>query len=194
MIADKLLQRGDYSYCSNAPVNYVDEEGTFSLEAGLRQIEQKVKDIVKTIGAEVQLIVNCLKAKTMLAIIAVKQNRYLTDIPCYGADMALFSGVADRYIWFYHQVNHEAPMDYKAKHRHPWWAMGDDTLQFRGGLITLEDYGNINYGYVGKALDIPGWILYAGGGYAAFTGYGAKSGRIDYFLMTKETITILHME
>ena len=79
------------------------------------------------------------------------------------------------------QVNHEAPMDYKAKHRHPWWAMGDDTLQFRGGLITLEDYGNINYGYVGKALDIPGWILYAGGGYAAFTGYGAKSGRIDYF-------------
>ena len=53
-------------------------------------------------------------------------------------------------------------------------------------MITFEEYGNINYGYVGKALGIPDWIIFAGGGFAAVTGGGDVSSRVDYFFDSEE--------
>ena len=65
--------------------------------------------------------------------------------------------------------------------------METETFIFRNKTITLAEYGNINYGYVGKALGIPDWILYAGGGYAAFSDpNGDRSNRIDYFFDSEE--------
>lgn len=55
-------------------------------------------------------------------------------------------------------------------------------------MITLEEYGNINYGYVAKALGISDKIIFAGGGFAAFTGgkNADRSTRIDYFFDSEE--------
>ena len=77
-------------------------------------------------------------------------------------------------------------MDYKAEDRKPWWALGCSKFYFRGRMISFEEYGNLNYGYVGKALGIADWIIYAGGGFAAFTGGGDKSWNPGYFFDSED--------
>ncbi len=173
-----------YCYCSNNPENRVDRSGNNdnNVQYGLFScIIQCIKGTVTSIFAEVQLLINRFKAKVVLREISDKQFEYLVNYPYVGADMALGTGIFDRYEWFYNQVNHNAPMDYKREERRPWWALGNTSFYFRGRIISFEEYGNINYGYVGKALEIPDWIIYAGGGFAALTGGGDKSWRIDYF-------------
>lgn len=83
-------------------------------------------------------------------------------------------------------VNHNGQMDYKRNGQRPWWALGCNKFYFRGKIITFEEYGNLNYGYVGKALGVSDWIIFAGGGFAAFTGKDAKSWRVDYFFDSED--------
>ena len=129
---------------------------------------------------------NRAKAKKVLSDISNKQTGYLTNHPYGGASNAFYEGLVGKYLWFYNQVNHNGPMDYKRNGRRPWWALGCNKFYFRGKIITFEEYGNLNYGYVGKALGISDWIIFAGGGFAAFTGKGAKSWRVDYFFDSED--------
>ena len=85
-------------------------------------IKKSLKRIIGAIGAEVQLVVNKTKAKAKLASIGKKKTTYLEKNSYGGAENAVFSGVFDKYEWFYNQVNHNAPMDYKREARKPWWA------------------------------------------------------------------------
>ena len=149
-------------------------------------IIKAAKVVIPTIGAEIQLVVNRSKAKKALNKSGEKQMDYLVNYPYGGASNAIFEGVFGKFEWFYNQVNHNAPMDYKRKHRRPWWSLGCDKFYFRGKMITFEEYGNLNFGYVGKALGIPDWIIFAGGGFAAVTGGGDTSWRIDYFFDSEE--------
>ena len=182
--ADVLMKGNLFAYCSNNPENRFDVSGNKDSHVQYRMLSniiQSVKNIITSICAEAQLVINRFKAKVVLGEISDKQFEYLVNYPYIGADLALGTGIYDRYEWFYNQVNHKAPMDYKREERRPWWALGNKSFYFRGQTISFEAYGNINYGYVGKALNIPDWILYAGGGFAAVTGGGDKSWRIDYF-------------
>ena len=126
------------------------------------------------------MIINREKAKRALDSIGKKQTTYLL-YPYGGADNAMFEGAFGKYIWFYNQVTHHAPMDYKQKERRPWWAFDNAEFYFRGKMISLEEYGNINYGYVGTALGISDWVLYAGGGYAAVRAGGDIGNITTYF-------------
>ena len=191
-IKKSLNQHNLYAYCLNSPIIGCDKNGNSFILATLNNIKEsvtnvvnKIKDVIRPIiaavGAELQLIINRAKAKKVLSDINDKQMDYLVNVPNgLGGGGAIFTGVYDKYRWFYEQVNHGAPMDYKLKERRPLWAMGLDSFYFRGRLITFEEYGNINYGYVGKALGIPDFILYAGGGYAALSRTGDR-GSIVYF-------------
>lgn len=141
---------------------------------------EAISCFVTSVGAEMQLIANRTKAKQALIDIGKEQNEYLL-YPYGGAANAVFEGAFGKYIWFYNQVNHNAPMDYKRETRRPGWALDKNEFYFRGKMITFEEYGNINYGYVGKALEIPDWVLYAGGGFAAVTHGGDVGSFATYF-------------
>lgn len=54
----------------------------------------------------------CPSVSKALVDIGRKQNEYL-QYPYGGADNAAFEGAFGKYIWFYNQVTHNAPMDYK---------------------------------------------------------------------------------
>ena len=185
-----ILLHNLYAYCVNTPVISDDKNGHLwkvitALATAVNVIVKAAKVVVPMIGAEIQLIVNRYKAKKALE--DIEQER--KDFMMYsygGAANAMFEGYFGKYEWFYSQVNHNAPMDYKQSGRRPWWALGCDTFYFRGRMITFEGYGNINYGYVGKALGISDWVLFAGGGYAAITGGGDVSSRFDYFFDSEE--------
>lgn len=193
---NSIFSHNVFCYCMNATVNAHDPDGHFLKQATtfLNVMNTAVgiaKFIVSAIGAEVQLVVNRTKAKRMLNELSNKQLEHLVAYPYGGAENALFEGIAGKYSWFYNQVNHNAPMDYKREARRPWWTLGEDTFYFRGKMIDLETYGNVNYGYVGKALNIPDWILFAGGGFAAVIG-GETPAVFSITLIARTIIIILH--
>lgn len=183
------LDHNLFAYCTNAPVKASDEDGHWS--KALKSLAYVVaaiiaKIVVPAIGAEVQLVVNRAKAKKAIRDSGKRQTDYLVNYPYGGAENAVVEGIVGKYEWLYKQVNHGAPMDYKAKNRKPWWALGCSKFYFRGRMISFEEYGNLNYGYVGKALGIYDWIIYAGGGFAAFTGGGDKSWNPGYFFDSED--------
>lgn len=73
--------------------------------------------------------------------------------------------------YFKNQVNHKQEWDYK---REEIWEKEFDVpylglkgkVIFNGEVIDTEDFGNIHYGYVGKAMGFSDELLYMGGGYA----------------------------
>ena len=82
-------------------------------------------------------------------------------------------------LWFYNQVNHNAPWDIKEPNSwrqtigstHPgrMWTGGGYTYThtyFRGQRMTAESIGNFTYGYIGAALGLPLPVLLAGSWYA----------------------------
>lgn len=183
------LDHNLFAYCTNAPVKASDEDGHWS--KALKSLAYVVaaiiaKIVVPAIGAEVQLVVNRAKAKKAIRDSGKRQTDYLVNYPYGGAENAVVEGIVGKYEWLYKQVNHGAPMDYKAEDRKPWWALGCSKFYFRGRMISFEEYGNLNYGYVGKALGIADWIIYAGGGFAAFTGGGDKSWNPGYFFDSED--------
>ena len=175
----------------NRPIVSNDEEG-HSLRSALTAttitvaLFQIVMTVLPFVAANIQLVVNRARAKQALSAVGHKQRDYLENVPYRGADAALMEGFIGKYVWLYNQVKDFAPMDYKRDNRRPWWGLGKEQFYFRGRMITFEENGNINYGYVGKALGIPDWIIYAGGGYAAVHGYGDTSGGISYFFDSQE--------
>ena len=181
-----LVSHNLYDYCLGSPLSACDENGhsirsVFEVIAIVVALVKAAEVIIPAIGAEIQLVVNRAKAKQALSNSAKKQTDYLANYPYGGAEAAFGEGILGKLEWFYGQVNHDAPMDYKRPWRRPWWSLGCDTFFFRGKMISFEEYGNINYGYVGKALGIWDWVIYAGGGYAAVTRGGDTSGNIGYF-------------
>lgn len=54
------------------------------------------------------------------------------------------------------------------------------------GAMTLEQFGNLHYGYIGSAMGIPADILFAGGGYAAISGGTAKIEDRDTYYDSRE--------
>ncbi len=183
----QLLGHNVFEYCTNSPISYYDKNGHEPENVSFwMKIIDNVTNTVSTKGAEAQLIFNLIAVKRALNDISKKQDYYLFNYPYTGADMAFQLDVTGKYAWYISQVNHNAPMDYKSPGRAPWWTMGRDLFVFRGELINLEMYGNINYGFVGAALGIPDEVIFLGGGYAAFTGNGDKSNRIDYYFDSEE--------
>ena len=74
--------------------------------------------------------------------------------------------------WFYSQVEPGAVWDIKLEHSWvetigtPYPGTNANVI-FRGHKIAIDDLGNFTYGYIGRALGIPLWVLLAGSAYAA---------------------------
>ena len=90
-------------------------------------------------------------------------------------------------VWFYEQMNHDAPWDIKEPER---WVgtigstfpgSHDTPIYFRGERMTPESLGNWTYGYIGALIGLNLPTLLAGSYYAAGTPlpYSLKS--IDDF-------------
>ena len=188
-ISGEIHSQNAYSYCKCNPISKVDSKGTLPqlIQNFINNLKNTAISIIRFIGPEVQLFVNRQKALSAIEDSRNRTMQILSSTAPYAGTNAFIESQFGKYFWFNHTVTHGAVMDYKAKGRAPWWTYGEREFYSRGKMITLEAYGNINYGYVGKALGIPDVILYAGGGFAAVTHKGAdKSWRPDYFFDSEE--------
>ena len=188
-ISGEIHSQNAYSYCKCNPISKVDSKGTLPqlIQNFINNLKNTAISIIRFIGPEVQLFVNRQKALSAMEDSRNRTMQILSSTAPYAGTNAFIESQFGKYFWFNHTVTHGAVMDYKAEGRAPWWTYGEREFYFRGKMITLEAYGNINYGYVGKALGIPDVILYVGGGFAAVTHKGSdKSWRPDYFFDSEE--------
>jgi|GEM_PF-2450209 len=178
----QLFEHNLYCYCANAPVMTMDEHGNRWINWVHKRLASALKRFVTSAGALIQLTVNRYRANALLQ----KQDKRLAKIMAVSPSSAgeiLIANREEEYQWFYEHVKKEGEMDYKA--RKPKWSLAD-RFNFFGKDIGLEDYGNINYGYIGKALGIADDILYAGGGFAALKDQGDTSGGLSCYFDSQE--------
>ncbi len=167
-----------YAYVSNNPINNYDNNGA-SLKSILKKVKSVVKKVVKKIAKVVSNITN--KNKTTKTTKKTTSN----NLPDYSNELnkvlhqnATEASYYSRTLsesaaldYFKNQVNHKQEWDYKWEEI---WEKEFDVpylgvkgkFIFNGEVITTEDFGNIHYGYVGKAMGFSDELLYMGGGYA----------------------------
>ena len=101
-------------------------------------------------------------------------GKYILSSPSFSEYQA---HILSELMYFYEQVNHEAPWDIKVDAswetqfgdlRMPYYDGTEDNERFlfRGELITREDLGNITYGYLGSAMGLGELTLFWGAGVA----------------------------
>ncbi len=179
----KFFDHNLFCYCANNPVTKMDEHGNKWTDWIHRRLATALKRFITSAGALLQLVVNRHRADALLQ----NQDKRLAKIIAVSPSSAgeiLIANREEDYLWFYEHVKKEGEMDYKA--RKPKWSLAD-RFNFFGKDIGLEEYGNINYGYIGKALGFADDILYAGGGFAALKDQGDTSGGLScYFDSQKD--------
>ena len=146
-------QRSGYLYCAGDPVNNVDNSGLYA------------HAFVPSKGEQTSYFTKVLKVNAGTA--------YTRRIILAGHH--LYFG------WFAYMVRERGPWDFKrtvskkSSRAHP------KPCKFKGKNISMEDFGNINYGYTGAAMGMPLPILYAASFAVALKtskGKGEKSDRI----------------
>lgn len=170
-----------YAYVSNNPINNYDNNGT-SLKSIFKKVKSVVNKVVKKVAKVVSSITSKNKNKKATKKTTKKNNN---NLPNYSAELnkvlhqnALEANYYSRTLsqaaaldYFKNQVNHKQEWDYK---REEIWEKEFDVpylknngkFIFNGEVIDAEDFGNIHYGYVGKAMGFSDELLYMGGGYA----------------------------
>lgn len=80
------------------------------------------------------------------------------------------SSYVDSLTYFKNKENHKAEWDYKREDnwerdiKVPYLETSGKFI-YNGEVTTAEDFGNIHYDYVGKAMGFSNTLLYVGGGY-----------------------------
>ena len=163
-----LMTWNTYAYCMNNSVNRMDSSGMRSVNVlsnmpvvhDIPRSEVTNKACV-TKHAIDQLLDNVAPA--------MKERKRIKNANSNGfqSDMQVL-------MWFKDHVNHKAIWDYKAKGRTPEWLIGHDaqTVTIDGNEMTMEEFGNFNYGFVGYAIGIPRDVLIMGSIYAHYTSHG----------------------
>ena len=111
----------------------------------------------------------------------------------------IIAGMGNKRIWFASMVGEGRPWDYKKVSE---WRLQYDTfngqnttgssswrkgstafMYYDGMLISAADFGNVNYGYTGKAMGFSDTEIYSSGGFVhQLTGSGRGEGlRLDYY-------------
>ena len=153
--SQELLGNNLYAYCMNNPINRYDPNGCFSIST----LIDKVKN---AINKAAQTLVNTITAPK-LPNYSDELNRVMI------ANAKTADSIFTNSFTFYNKVNHNGDWDYKVK---DIWEKDINvpfTKKFilNGRLTTPEDFGNIHYGFVGRAYGFPATVLYIGGGAAA---------------------------
>ena len=141
-------QRSGYLYCAGDPVNSVDETGLYA------------HAFVPSKGEQTSYFTKVLKVNAGMA--------FTRRVACLFHPVVFLA-------WFYRMVKSRGPWDLKLtakgnkkkSNKKKGNPVTERVCGFRGGNISMEDFGNINYGYVGAASGIPLAMLYAGSFYAA---------------------------
>ena len=167
-----ILSCNLYVYVSNNPINNYDSNGN--------SIISIIKSAVKTITKTVKKVVNTVKKtvsqqKKNLPDYSNELNKVLITNTIEAKHFQKVADFESELEYFYNSVNSNARWDYKVKKRWeadikvPYLGVTGEFI-FNGEVITAEDFGNLHFGFIGKAMGFTDKILFMGGGYAAHDG------------------------
>ena len=177
-----------YAYCINTPINRLDISGSLSqlisFAIGIvKAVLSFAKNIFKGIGSTKSLAgarkvsTSSSQRKEVYARGVLAQN--VEDLRNEWLEMYPAWDFYKPYIlkdyleigpWFAEKFGEGGVYDYKDGGRGVFEA--GETFTFMGEEVTLEDFGNINYGYVGVALGFHPFFLELGAAYNHWTKHG----------------------
>ena len=167
-----------YNYCRGNPIMCKDPSG---------KVDDKTEEFWKLLDE------NEKKVRFVRTYCFIRQGFFIGSAKIY------------EYAYFYSKVNHNGEWDYKRNP--PDWISQEEFEKYKSatrfkvkmvclpdengnfpedGAMTLEQFGNLHYGYIGSAMGIPADILFAGGGYAAISGGTAKIEDRDTYYDSRE--------
>ena len=148
-----------FAYCGNSPVNRVDHKGNRWVRALIKTVF-----IITKIICTIKEIKRVKKELNSLPRPKANITKSFGNTLRSNADIIKKSKKNDGYIktamLFYNNVRNKGPWDLKQQTEY------QGTFQFNEFVIQAQDIGNINFGYTGKALGLPDWVLLAGAGVA----------------------------
>ena len=148
-----------FAYCGNSPVNRVDHKGNRWVRALIKTVF-----IITKIICTIKEIKRVKKELNSLPRPKANITKSFGNTLRSNADTIKKSKKNDGYIktamLFYNNVRNKGPWDLKQQTEY------QGTFQFNEFVIQAQDIGNINFGYTGKALGLPDWVLLAGAGVA----------------------------
>ena len=168
-----------YNYCGNNPVTNSDNFGNFfksivkkvlntmriakkniAIKKAVKKVSKTVKKITKSISKSNENLEDYTDELISLMFRNGGQIFQLTQVfGGFAAFGAFFDNSKESGAWNYRNSdNWEDDLGIPFP--------GDKKFLLCGRAITVEDFGNINYGFVGASMGISPTILYMGGGYA----------------------------
>ena len=162
-----LLTSNIFVYCKNNPYCRVDSEGMKS--------DNAIWEMPIIIDIPIMKVVQDIPRKVADAAL----NQILTNTKIAREEKArifeMYSSGWERLvnsmIWFKDKVYHLADWDYK--NNIPGWLEESNVshVMVDGIEMTMEDYGNFHYGFVGYAMGFPREVLIMGSYYAHHTSH-----------------------
>ena len=148
-----------FAYCGNSPVNRVDPKGNRWVRAFIKTVF-----VITKIICTIKEIKRVKKELSSLPRPKANITKSFRNTLRSNANTIKKSKKNDGYIktakLFYNNVRNKGPWDLKQQTEY------QGTFQFNEFVIQTQDIGNINFGYTGKALGLPDWVLLAGAGVA----------------------------
>lgn len=156
-----MLECNLFSYCINNPVAYLDMEGNWSWNAILSSVYDKVQQFFK------ETVLDTFKKNAEVARKKAMEDFGMNEIGQYDSGWAT---LAEGLIWFADQFKEGGAFDFKRT------GIGEidpgAQLVVDGETYTMEDLGNIHYGFVGAAIGIPETVLKLGSLYNHLSKHG----------------------
>ena len=189
MDASDPLSLNLYTYCCNNPILYVDPSGHLVQEDTIAHRDGRISDyqyllILKLTERWYDAKTPEAKAEIHELAEAFRRNDYRYEDCTDVANAQLYANaesLSDKFkkesktfsnlisyacvgYYWYTLVNTNGEWDYKVNPTE--WMPDCGYFVYGGDIISLADYGNLNYGYTGTVLGLSPQTLYKGGGIA----------------------------
>jgi hypothetical protein len=151
-----------YGYCEGDPITATDPSGHYA------------HLFVPDVGEQTTYFLRVLKVNAGRVI---SQKKNYTQIIYDARGMRQPFVKKEFYFWFYNAVKSGGAWD--LKRCVPWEWRFRPKYRFKSKNISLDEFGNLHYGYVGRAAGFSLMTLYAGSCYAAAKSKTTKAERED---------------
>lgn len=180
-----LLSYNLYIYCSNNPIANIDTTGFGLIKFIRKTVKKVVKKVVQKVTNFVQKISSMSSSNKKRTTKPKTSKKSTNNLPDYtkALDRTLVKNTSQSLQvsknltgngtlnYFYRQSHETGEWNYRVatnwdRDMNVPFLGTDGEFLYHGKVITAEDFGNLNYGFVGAAMGFDPTVLFMGGGYA----------------------------